>query len=53
MLSASVSPILGDHLPGMLNSFLVVSVLKIEVLCCYECAFSATLHREEQGARAN
>ena len=44
----SVSPILGDRSPVMLNSFLVVSALKMEVFCCYERAFSAALHHEEQ-----
>ena len=41
-----VTPILGDRLPLMLNSFIVVSVLKMEVFCCYERAFSAALHSE-------
>ena len=47
----SVSPILGDRSPVMLNSFIVVSVKKMEVFCCYERAFSAALHHEEHRAK--
>ena len=43
--------ILGDHLSYMLNWFHVLSVLIMEVFCCYECAFSAGLRYEEQGAK--
>ena len=37
----------------MLNSFIVVSVLKMEVFCCYERAFSAALHHEEPRAQVS
>ena len=37
----SVSPILGDRSPVMLNRFIVMSVLKMEVFCCYERAFGS------------
>ena len=43
-----VSLILSDRSTSMLKSFLVVSVLKMEV---YECAFSVAIHHEEHGAK--
>ena len=49
----SVSPILGDRSPVMLNHFIVASVLKMEVFCCYERAFGAALHHEEQRAKGS
>ena len=52
-LPFSVSPILGDRSPVMLNSFIVVSVLKMKVFCCYERAFNAALHHEEQRANVS